>query len=98
MVSALRGSGVTVFDTASLFAQAIASPASFGFANVTFPACTSYSTPGEPATLSALLCSRDTLVAPGADQTYLFADGLHPTARGHRILAAVLLQQIHYSY
>lgn len=98
MESALRDSGVTVFDTASLFAQAIASPASFGFANVTSPACTSYSSPGDPATLSALLCSHNTLVAPGADQTYLFADGLHPTARGHQVLAGRLLQQMLYSH
>lgn len=98
VATALRDSGVTVFDTASLFAQAIASPASFGFVNVTYPACTSYSTPGDPATLSALLCSHNTLVAPAADQTYLFADGLHPTARGHQILAGQVLQEILSSY
>lgn len=97
MASELQDSGVMVLDVASLFTQAIASPASFGFANVTYPACNNYSTPGDPATLSALLCSRDTLITPGADQVYLFADGLYPTARGQQIMAGRVLQQIRFS-
>ncbi len=83
----LAAMDVMVFDTAKLIRDVVASPATYGFANVTTPACNSYTTPGNPATLSALICSPNTLVAPKADLTYLFADGIHPTARAHAIWA-----------
>ncbi|GLS05569.1 hypothetical protein GCM10007860_27250 [Chitiniphilus shinanonensis] len=83
----LGAMGVTVFDTAKLIRDVVAAPANYGFTNVQTPACNSYTTPGNPATLSALICSPSTLVAPKADLTYLFADGIHPTARAHAIWA-----------
>jgi outer membrane lipase/esterase len=61
-----------------LLNEAIANPAAFGFTNVTAPACT---------TPRALFCTSATLVAPNAAQTYLFADGGHPTTAGHQVLA-----------
>ena len=61
-----------------LFNEVIANPAAFGLTNVTSPACT---------TPLSLLCTPATLVAPNAAQTYLFADGVHPTTAGHQILA-----------
>src|SRR6266516_3146586 len=61
-----------------LFNEVIANPAAFGLTNVTSPACT---------TPLSLLCTSATLVAPNAAQTYLFADGVHPTTAGHQILA-----------
>src|SRR5208282_4355746 len=61
-----------------LFNEVIANPAAFGFTNVTTPACT---------TASSATCSAATLVAPNAAQTYLFADGVHPTPAGHQIIA-----------
>ncbi|WP_255987301.1 SGNH/GDSL hydrolase family protein [Chitinolyticbacter albus] len=91
---ASSNSGVVVFDTQALITQAIAAPASFGFVNVTTPACTSYTTPGDASTLTALICSEKTLVSAGADQSYLFADGVHPTARGHQVWAAAVLQAL----
>lgn len=94
--SALAGSGVRIFDTQGLIAKVIANPAQYGFSNVTTPACTSTTTPGDASTLSALICTASTLVASGADQSYLFADGVHPTARAHLVwgnLAAELARQ-----
>ncbi|HEY6640647.1 SGNH/GDSL hydrolase family protein [Povalibacter sp.] len=85
MVTQLNAWGVSIFDAAALINEVIASPASLGFTNATTPACNSYTTPGNPATLSALICSPATLVAPGADITYVFADGVHPTARAHAV-------------
>jgi outer membrane lipase/esterase len=61
-----------------LLNEAIADPASFGFTNVTSAACT---------TPRALFCTPSTLVAPNAAQTYLFADGQHPTTAGHQVIA-----------
>ena len=60
-----------------LFNEVIASPTSFGFSNVTSPACT----------VASVLCTSATLVAPNAPQTFLFADGVHPTTAGHALIA-----------
>ncbi|HKE96445.1 MAG TPA: SGNH/GDSL hydrolase family protein [Povalibacter sp.] len=81
----LNGLGVHIFDAAGLIRQVIASPATYGFTDVTTPACNSFTTPGNPATLSALICSPTTLVAAGADLNHVFADGVHPTARAHAL-------------
>lgn len=85
VATALTGMNVRVFDTAALIQQVVAAPANYGFVNATTPACTSYSVPGNPATLTALLCFATTVVAPGADLTYVFADGVHPTAGAHAL-------------
>ena len=61
-----------------LFNEVIANPASFGLTNVTSPACT---------TPSSLNCTLATLVAPNAEKTYAFADGVHPTPAGHQIIS-----------
>ncbi len=83
VVNQLNAWGVHIFDTSSLINEVVQSPGTFGFTNATSPACNSFTTPGNPATLSALICSPTTLVAPNADLTYVFADGVHPTARAH---------------
>jgi len=81
----LNAWGVHVFDAAALINQVVASPATYGFSDATTPACNSYTTPGNPLTLSALICSPATLVAPGADISHVFADGVHPTAHAHAV-------------
>jgi phospholipase/lecithinase/hemolysin len=43
---------------------------------------------------TALLCSPATYVAPNADQTYMFADDLHPTTRLHTLFAQYVEHQI----
>jgi outer membrane lipase/esterase len=90
----LNAWGVHIFDTAALINQVVASPSTYGFTNATSPACTSYTTPGNPATVSALICSPTTLVAPGADVSYVFADGVHPTAHAHAVWADQLTATI----
>ena len=72
-------------NTFGLFEQIIADPAKYGFTNITAPACTSSSSHD---------CDASTLVAPGADQTYLFADGVHPTPATHAMLAQVVLSEL----
>jgi phospholipase/lecithinase/hemolysin len=43
---------------------------------------------------TALLCSPATYTAPNADQTYMFADDLHPTTRMHALFAQFVEQQV----
>lgn len=83
--NALNGSGVHIFDTGTFMQEVVAAPATYGFTNATSPACTSLTSPGNPASLSALLCFPTTVVAPGADITYVFADGVHPTTSAHSV-------------
>lgn len=78
--------GVVYLDFPSTLAPASANPSQYGLVNVTSPACNN-TTP----TNSAAFCNTATLVAPNADQTYLYADSLHRTPRGHRILSDAAL-------
>ena len=43
---------------------------------------------------TSLLCSPDTYTEPNADQTYMFADQVHPTTRLHLLFAQFAEQQI----
>jgi outer membrane lipase/esterase len=61
-----------------LLNEILANPAQYGFINATMPACT---------VPSSLNCTTGTLVAPNADQTYVFADSVHPTPAGHQIIS-----------
>lgn len=75
---AARGLRVVAADTFGLLNEVLADPAAYGFANASLPAC---------GATPSLLCTPADLVAPGADQTFLFADGVHPTTAGHAVLA-----------
>lgn len=80
----LNGAGLKVIqaDVFTLLREVIANPAPYGFTNVTGVAC---------LTTSSLICTSAALVAPDAAQTYLFADGVHPTTGAHRILSDYVL-------
>ncbi|WP_430392142.1 autotransporter outer membrane beta-barrel domain-containing protein [Dyella sp. 20L07] len=70
------GKGIVPVDTYSLLSEAIANPGAYGFTNVTAPACGVGS--------SSVQCGPQGsglpyTYAPGTNQTYLFADGVHPT-------------------
>lgn len=69
---------VIPLDTFSLLREVGGDPARYGFANVTLPAC---------GLTPSLLCTSADFVAPGADQSFLFADGVHPTTAGHRVIS-----------
>ncbi|AUZ04283.2 MULTISPECIES: autotransporter domain-containing protein [Vitreoscilla] len=73
-------------DIYSLLDDVSKNPASYGFKNVTTPAC---------GTTSSVQCGPAQLLEPNADQTYLFADGVHPTSKAHEVVgqyAAAVLQ------
>jgi phospholipase/lecithinase/hemolysin len=68
------GSGLNIvrFDVFRALNEVVAAPGAFGLTNVTQP-CIAVDTKAQP------FCAN-----PG---TFLFWDGIHPTAAGHRILA-----------
>ena len=79
--------GIIPVDVFGLTNEIFASPATFGFTNVTDTACAA-------ALPSSLFCTRATLVAPNANQTYAFADGVHPSGAAHAVIAQYVLAEI----
>ena len=72
------GANIIPLDTFSLLQQVVANPTAYGFTNVTQPAC---------RTPSSLVCGSSNLVVPGANESYFFADGIHPSGRAHQLIA-----------
>ncbi|RAK56450.1 autotransporter domain-containing protein [Phenylobacterium deserti] len=77
--------GIVPVNTFGLIREIIANPSVYGFTNVTQPACT---------TSSSVTCTPATLVAPNAGSTYLYADGVHPTAAAHAALTQVVISEL----
>jgi len=74
---AQSGLQVIPLDTFSLIREISATPSAYGFSNVTLPAC---------GATSSLICSPADY-APGAETSFAFADGVHPTPGAHEIIA-----------
>ena len=72
------GANIIPLDTFSLLQQVSKNPTAYGFSNVTTPACNSS---------SSLLCGTGNLVTPNANNSYFFADGIHPSGRAHQLIA-----------
>ena len=92
-LSQLSSSGLNIIpvNTFGLVNEVIANPAAYGFTNVTVPAC------GLAA--SSVRCGPQGsglpyTYAPGTDQTYLFADGVHPTTAAYRLLSQAVLSEL----
>lgn len=75
---AATGTSVVSLDAFGLLNEVKADPTRYGFTNATHTAC---------GATPSLLCTSASLVAPDTDQTYVFADGVHPTSAGHRLIA-----------
>lgn len=65
----------------AFFNEVLANPSLYGFTNATTPACTSVVN----GSLTSLACTPNTLVSPTAPNTYVFADGVHPTNAMHKL-------------
>ena len=74
---AQSGLRVIPLDTFSLSREISASPLTYGFSNVTLPAC---------GATSSLVCGPGNYPA-GAPNSFAFADGVHPTPGAHEIIA-----------
>ena len=100
----LANQPVQIIDTYPLFKDAYQHPAQYGFVNNTTPACDvakiSAITHGAVADGSSLFCNGTpgapyNGLAAGADvNTWQFADTVHPTTGGHKVLAAAFEAQL----
>ncbi|SAL83936.1 acylhydrolase [Caballeronia arvi] len=93
--AALQANGlqgkVIVIDAYTWTTQTITNYQANGFVvSNTAQACDPSKTPHD----TSLLCSPATYVTSNADQTYMFADDLHPTTRMHALFAQYVEQQI----
>ncbi|PBJ82567.1 autotransporter domain-containing esterase [Lysobacteraceae bacterium NML93-0399] len=88
---ASQGLRVIPVDTFSFLQEVSADPAMYGFANVTSAACRPQPA---PAGDSSLFCNPNSYVTPSAADTYLFADGVHPAARAHEMIADLAVAMI----
>ena len=83
--------GIIPVNAFGLLSEAIANPTAYGFSNVTDPACGAGS--------SSVACGPQGsglpfTYAPGTDQTYIFADGVHPTTAAHAMLGQYVMSII----
>ncbi|GGY30037.1 lipase [Rhodanobacter panaciterrae] len=77
------GKGIIPINAYGLLSEVIANPHAYGFTNATTPACGAGS--------SSVQCGPQGsglpyTYAPGTDQSYVFADGVHPTTAAHALL------------
>ncbi len=76
----LSGTPVILVDIWRLMADLRKGRAPSGLKNVNSAACDLQSLPSR----SVLFCTKQTVVEPNADSTYLCADGLHFTSAGNQ--------------
>lgn len=85
VISRLYGARFAIVNSFTLLDQVIANPVPLGFTNVTDPCWTG----DEYSSDSGTLCATTT----AAQDNWLFWDTVHPTERGHALLAAQALSQ-----
>ena len=88
-----NGLNIIPVNTFALLNEVIANPSAYGFSNVTAPACTGGS--GSSIECGPQGSGAPVTYAPGTDQTYLFADGVHPTTAAHAMLSQYVASVIH---
>lgn len=71
------GANVIPLDTFGLLQKVAKNPSAYGFSNMNEKACGS---------VSSLECGRDD-IKEGAENSYFFADSIHPTGRAHKMIA-----------
>lgn len=91
----LDGTKVLQLDLEGELNRVLDDPAAFGVSDPVVPACDATKiaaiTGGLEQTGSSLFCSPQTMVSDDAPLTHLFADGVHPSTLGHRIVARFVL-------
>jgi phospholipase/lecithinase/hemolysin len=101
----LTGQPVQIIDTFALYKNTYANPAQFGIVNNTGVACDAAKiqavTGGQVTDGSSLFCNATpgapyNTLTTGADvDTWQFADSVHPTTGGHRLISDAFAAQLH---
>ncbi len=86
--------GIIPINVFGLVNEVFANPAAYGFTNITGRAC------GSGSGTNSVACGPVGSGLPftyalGTNETFFFADGLHPTGAAHRLLANVVVATIH---
>ena len=84
------GDGIIPINTFGLINEIRANPGLYGFTNITGTACT----PANSVACGPAGSGLPATYAPGTNNTFLFADGVHPTGAAHRMLANVVLSTL----
>lgn len=95
LATGLNGTGdhVLQVDAFTVGQDQTAHPSQYGLTNVTTPAC---DLAGALAALpTSLICTDSTLVVPAEQAaTYQYADGVHPTPYGYKLLSQLVTQEM----
>lgn len=93
------GDRVLFVDAALYFNLVTGAPANYGFNNADTPVCTSVDAGAGIGTgtgqVNSNLCTSSTVVSGVNPDTYLFADRVYPTPRGHRLFGEYAFNRIH---
>ena len=81
--------GIVPVDVYSLFNEIISDPQTIGFSNVTMTACTGGD--GSSINCGPQGSGASVTYPEGADQSYVFADGVHPSTAAHARLGLYLM-------
>lgn len=87
----LAGTDVLLVDAYTTGRDQFANPLKYGLTNVTTPACDL--TPAKNLIGSSLVCTKNNLIA-GATDTYQYADTVHPTPYGYKLLSDLVSQEM----
>jgi outer membrane lipase/esterase len=100
----LSGAPVRWIDSNAALRTWIADPAAYGLSNTTTPACdvdkVAALTGGQVTDGTSLFCNGtagapfNTLVTDADPDSWLFADTVHPSVKGHRLFSEELLKQL----
>ncbi|GAA3933834.1 autotransporter domain-containing protein [Luteimonas lutimaris] len=85
---ASNGLRVIPVDTFHFLQEVVADPGQYGFANVTTAGC---GMQPAPAGDSSLFCNPGSYVDPSVQTSYLFADGVHPSAAAQEAISQLAL-------
>lgn len=88
----LQGASVVWADVFARGHEQVAAPARFGLTNLTGMAC-STDVALNPLGGSSLACTQRSTTAADTDG-YLYADDVHPTPRGNRLIADYVIERL----
>lgn len=87
----LSGADVLLVDAYTVSRDQSVNPSKYGLTNVTMPACDL--SPAKNPLGSSLVCTRNTLI-PGVTDNFQFADSVHPTPYGYKLIADVVTDEM----